>query len=105
MNKEEKIIESSNEKKLNIAATKIQSTYRGYKTRSQIKKNKIYDNTESNENLKINNKKYSDNLSNNKSIDNMHKINQDQAAIKIQSTFRGYKTRKQLVSNKTKKFS
>jgi hypothetical protein len=95
MSKEKKLIESSNEQILNMAATKIQSTYRGYKTRIQIKKNRIND--KFNEDSKLSNKIYSNKLKKSK---HMHKINQDQAAIKIQSTFRGYKTRKQLDSNK-----
>ena len=93
--------ESSDEEKLNIAATKIQSTYRGYKTRSQIKNNKINTNTKLNENSSLYNKKYE--FASKKSKEK--KINQDQAAIKIQSTFRGYKTRKQLDLIKTKKLS
>lgn len=62
---------------LDRAATKIQSTFRGYKTRKVIKTNTNKSEPASNCGKNFNN-------------------NPELAAIKIQSTFRGYKTRKQL---------
>lgn len=109
---------------LDRAATKIQSTFRGYKTRKNLKK------TKSNENLPTTNKSHhqtaseasskssrvvkkrsntssnSPNSEENIMADKSKRqalINDPQvAAIKIQSTFRGYKTRKQLESRTNK---
>ena len=106
---------------LDRAATKIQSTFRGYKTRKNLKK------TKSNENLKSspatesrdsnsksvrvvkkrsNTSSNSPNSEENIMADKSKRqalINDPQvAAIKIQSTFRGYKTRKQLESRTNK---
>lgn len=97
---------------LDRAATKIQSTFRGYKTRKNLKK------TKSNENLKSpaaeskarvvkKRSNTSSNCEENVMADKSKRlalINDPQvAATKIQSTFRGYKTRKQLES-RTNKF-
>lgn len=88
------------DEKLNKAATKIQSTYRGYKTRSQIKKttstssNKPTTTTTSHSKTGSSKTKHSD-------VANKKVNQEEQAAIKIQSTFRGYKTRKQLDSIKS----
>lgn len=76
--------ENESKSLLDRAATKIQSTFRGYKTRKHIKSNPNL-----NAPLKSDSNKTS---TSSKSLSNDPEL----AAIKIQSTFRGYKTRKQL---------
>jgi hypothetical protein len=124
-------------KMLDTAATKIQSTFRGYKTRKNLKKGKISSssNTKStssidqsclaeslepsnqlsssaqslDQKVTISNKTNNNNSKNRKRLNSnnsgKHSVNSKKnqsindpelAAIKIQSTFRGYKTRKQL---------
>jgi hypothetical protein len=95
--------------KLHKAATKIQSTFRGYKTRKHITKTKPAKNaalSENKNNSSPNNSSSRRGASNSSSNRNQkNKINQEQAAVKIQSTFRGYKTRKQLEHIKSKNSS
>lgn len=102
------------EQALNRAATKIQSTFRGYKTR----KNMLFK-TKSNQDINNNKENNNNNeqMTNNKMQQSSRPISKsqgsfrpsssgsitdpEQAAIKIQSTFRGYKTRKQLHASRT----
>ncbi|XP_069992358.1 uncharacterized protein [Penaeus vannamei] len=67
---------------LNTAATKIQSIFRGYRTRQQIKKHRT------------NGPAHSRNKSKRRGSGN--KDNEDAAATKIQAAFRGFKTRKHM---------
>lgn len=80
------------EQMLNRAATKIQSTFRGYKTRKNISKQS----------------KKSETMTKSKSQPNCSSARQhspitdpEKAAVKIQATFRGYKTRKQLEASRS----
>jgi hypothetical protein len=135
-------VQQLDKKLLDTAATKIQSTFRGYKTRKNLQKGKanLSNNTKSTSSIdksclgesldpnkqlsssaqsldqaaNINNnnntnKKNNNNSKNRKRLNSnnsgQHSVNSKKnqsindpelAAIKIQSTFRGYKTRKQL---------
>jgi hypothetical protein len=97
------------DKKAEAAAITIQSTYRGYKTRKEIKpKLKTFNNSNNNDYLnhtELETVKEEDDKTtlNNNSIDNNNANDNlddskelDQAAIKIQATYRGFKTRKEL---------
>jgi hypothetical protein len=96
------------DKKAEAAAITIQSTYRGYKTRKDIKpklktnfNNTNLNHTElepvkeeddSKTTLNNNNNNSADN--NNTNLDDSNEL--DHAAIKIQATYRGFKARKDL---------
>lgn len=97
-------LNNSMENILNKAATKIQSTFRGYKTRKNMGNNKS--------NHELSSKPSSGstaatNLNKSKSTSSTsyhHRqspiSDPEVAAIKIQATFRGYKTRKQLQASR-----
>jgi hypothetical protein len=96
------------DKKAEAAAITIQSTYRGYKTRKEIKpKLKTLNNNSNLNHTDLEPVKEEDDsittLNNVTSDDINNKMNNlddnkelDQAAIKIQATYRGFKTRKEL---------
>jgi len=94
---------SRSTEELDRAAIKIQSTFRGYKTRKNLNKQQLIQQQKDLKKLKKRSNSESDNtsLSVTPSSKKSHLISDPQvAAVKIQSTFRGYKTRKFL---KTKK--
>jgi hypothetical protein len=83
---------------LDKAATKIQSTFRGYKTRKDLNKQQLIQQKQPKKQKKRSNSESDNSLSTNK---RPNLINDPQvAATKIQSTFRGYKTRKLLKNKK-----
>lgn len=82
---------------LDKAATKIQSTFRGYKTRKNIKRSNLQN--EHHRDIKPSKQKKRNSLSEvrAKSTDSKRIVfDPELAATKIQSTYRGYQTRKQL---------
>lgn len=102
-NKSSSSIKSTEE--LDKAAIKIQSTFRGYKTRKNLNKQQLIDQQKQLKKLKKRSNSESDHSKLVNSAKRTHLINDPQiAAIKIQSTFRGYKTRK-LLKSKTSKDS
>ena len=88
---------------LDKAAIKIQSTFRGYKTRKNLNKQQLIQQKKELKKLKKRSNSESDNtnLIVPPSSKKTHLISDPQvAAVKIQSTFRGYKTRKLLRTKK-----
>jgi len=76
------------------AATKLQSNFRGYQTRKEIKALKIQDQVDGNGN--------NSNVSITEEFCDSGDMNEDQAAVTLQANFRGHQARKEINSRKEK---